>query len=60
MEKMFITPAREGLIVRDPASRQPLPAEGAWKPRDSYWTRRLMGGDVVETEPPADEPADAQ
>lgn len=61
MEKMFIKPSREGLVVRDPMlAMQPLPAEGAWKPCDSYWTRRLIAGDVVETAPPADAPADAQ
>lgn len=60
MEKMFIKPARAGNVVRDPfALMQLLPADGAWKPRDSYWTRRLIAGDVVETTPPADEPVAA-
>lgn len=51
MSQVYLRPA-EGLIVRDPATRAPLAAEGEWKPRSSYWDRRLLDGDVVETEPP--------
>lgn len=51
-EKIYVIPA-QGLVVRDPATRQPLPPEGDWKPRDTYWERRLNDGDVKEVEPPA-------
>lgn len=44
---MRIKPAREGLIVLDPATYFPLPAEGAEVPETSYWQRRLLDGDVV-------------
>jgi hypothetical protein len=46
-EKMFVVP-KPGLTVRDPITRQPLPAEGAEVPRDSYWIRRVTDGDVTE------------
>jgi hypothetical protein len=49
---IFVRPVSPGLIVRDPITRQPLPSEGAEKPRDTYWLRRLADGDVVEVAPP--------
>ena len=48
---MFIRPAREGLIVRDPLTLQPLPSDGADVPPSSYWRRRLAAGDVVAARP---------
>lgn len=55
---MFVKP-REGLVVRDPVSKRPLPAEGAEVPETGYWFRRLRDNDVVEAKPPkaAAEPA---
>lgn len=40
-------PASADLVVRDPITRLPLPAEGEVKPLDTYWSRRLVDGDVV-------------
>lgn len=60
METLFIKPARPGLLVRDPISREPLPDTGAEKPRDTHWLRRLREGDVVECDPPAPIPAQAE
>lgn len=40
------------LVVRDPITRQPLAAEGEAKPLDTYWSRRLVDGDVVIVEQP--------
>lgn len=48
----FIKPARADLIVRDPVTREPLPAAGDWKPRSKYWLCRQTDGSVVETAPP--------
>lgn len=45
---MNLKPARPGLVVRDPVSMTPLPAEGKSVVLDSYWRRRLKAGDVVE------------
>ena len=41
---------REGLIVRDPATREALPVKGKTVARNAYWLRRLADGDVVEAE----------
>jgi len=46
-DTMFIKPARPGLVVRDPITRETLPDEGREVPRSTYWIRRLTGGDVV-------------
>ncbi|GCL64317.1 DUF2635 domain-containing protein [Pseudaquabacterium pictum] len=35
-----------GLVVRDPATRAPLATEGELKTLDTYWSRRLLDGDV--------------
>jgi hypothetical protein len=51
-EKIYVVPA-QGLTVRDPVTRAVLPPEGDWKPRDTYWERRLNDGDVKEGKPPA-------
>ena len=47
---MRVKPA-PGLVVRDPLSRRPVPAEGLEVPdTDSFWLRRLRDGDVVRVE----------
>ncbi len=49
---MFIKP-KEGYVVLDPYTMEPLPAEGADKPdHDGYWQRRLRDGDVEMAQPP--------
>lgn len=54
----------EGSLVRDPRSKQFLPAEGYFKPwigpEGRYWRRRLACGDVTEGTPPqVEKPAPA-
>ena len=39
---------KEGYIMRDPETRIPLPPEGAVVPRNNFWIRRLVAGDVSE------------
>ena len=40
---MFVKPAAPHLIIRDPATGFPLPAEGREVPDDSiFWQRRLL------------------
>ena len=54
---MFVKPMYP--IVRDPATRIPLPKEGAEVPENAYWMTRLRHGDVELVEKPAEEkPAD--
>ncbi|GAA4258943.1 DUF2635 domain-containing protein [Azospirillum formosense] len=43
---MYVKP-KPGALVRDPETREPLPAEGAEVPENQYWMRRLADGDVV-------------
>ncbi|EJB0095757.1 TPA: DUF2635 domain-containing protein [Escherichia coli] len=42
-----IKPA-EGKTIRDPLTMELLAPEGEEKPRNSFWIRRLVAGDVVE------------
>jgi hypothetical protein len=50
---MFIKPARENLIVRDPQTFEPLPSEGKEVGNTNffYWKRRILDGDVIEISP---------
>lgn len=43
----MLKPATASLVVRDPVTRLPLAAGGEAKPLDTYWSRRLVDGDVV-------------
>lgn len=42
-----LKPAHDRRVV-DPATRKPLPADGADVERSVYWLRRLREGDVTE------------
>lgn len=50
---MRVKPAVAGAVIRDPQSKQPLPAEGGEVPDSSFWIRRLRAGDVVIVAEPA-------
>lgn len=47
---MRVRPARPGAVIRDPHTKRALPAGGGRVPDTSYWTRRLLRGDVVLSE----------
>lgn len=53
---------REGLVVRDPRTKAPLPPEGMLKdwigPEGRYWRRRIKVGDVIIGEPPRSKKAE--
>lgn len=53
METFLIKP-KKGLIIRDPGTALPLPANGAIKPKNSFWLRRLaeQSIDVIEQKVP--------
>lgn len=54
---MFIKPAA-GVKVRDPASKLHIPETGVEVPdHDTFWTRRLLDGDVVLVQPAVPAPA---
>jgi len=50
--KIYLKPARIGLLVRNPERGGHLPPEGAWVTRNAYWLRRENDNDVVETTAP--------
>lgn len=51
-EKVYLVPT-PGLTVLDPVTYKPLPAEGAYKPLNNYWRRRIKDDDVTQGRPPA-------
>lgn len=57
MTNIFVKPKSLGdgkvARVRDPFSGLVLKAEGEWKALSSFWTRRVLGKDVVQATPPA-------
>jgi hypothetical protein len=44
---MKVKPVDPAAVIRDPHTRQPLPAEGGDVPENSFWIRRLLAGEVV-------------
>lgn len=46
-KNQWLKPAMPGLIVRDPKTAKPLPAEGELKTLTDYWRRRLRDNDVI-------------
>lgn len=52
MKKLFLIPAKPGLVIKDPYTHKPLKEDGEWKPEISYWTRRVNDGSCVEGKPP--------
>jgi hypothetical protein len=59
-QKVYVVPARHDAPVLDPITHRPLESSGAWKPRNSFWLRRIRFGEVVESVPPAAEKAPKQ
>lgn len=61
MKTAFIRPARPGVLLRDPATGETIPPEGAvvaLSGRRAYWLRRVKDGDaVMSPEKPAEKAA---
>jgi len=50
--KIFVKPAHEKVLVRNPGRNRHLKIEGEFVTYDAYWLRRINDGDVVKaTEP---------
>jgi hypothetical protein len=47
---MRVRPADPTAVIRDPHTKQVLPAEGGDVPENSFWVRRLVAGDVVRVD----------
>jgi hypothetical protein len=52
---LFVRPV-PGRLVRDPRTMQPLPEEGLYVERTTFWRRRLAEGDVEQADPAAATP----
>ncbi|MBK68022.1 MAG: DUF2635 domain-containing protein [Rickettsiales bacterium] len=50
MKRLFIKPA-DGMVVRDPMTKEKLPVEGKETLINSYWQRRIKDGDVIVFKP---------
>lgn len=49
-ERIFIVPV-PGVSVRDPNTKQYIPADGAEVERSSYWIRRQLAGEITIGKP---------
>ena len=49
MNIMKVKP-KAGLLVRDPETKLHIPKEGMVVPKNCYWMRRVLCGDVEEVE----------
>lgn len=56
-QRIYVKPARPGLLCRRDDNRQIIPPEGAWMQRTTYVIRRMRDGDLVECSDPAEAPA---
>jgi hypothetical protein len=52
VQEMFFVKACEGRRVRDSETFHVLAPEGEWKPKNTYWLRRVRDEDVIEVEEP--------
>lgn len=47
---MKVKPVDPNAVIRDPHTLRQLPPEGAEVPENTFWTRRLLAGEVVRVE----------
>jgi hypothetical protein len=61
MEKIFVKPRLEGMVVRHPEKiNHRLAQEGEWVVNSIQWQRYLKHGDVVLAQPPVEQPVKAK
>jgi hypothetical protein len=48
--RIKIRPVVPGAVIRDPENRRVLPEDGAEVEETSFWTRRLLAGEVVRVD----------
>ena len=53
LRRIYLKP-REGTVVVDLETGQPVPVQGAWMLDNKYNRRRMTDGDLIETDPPAE------
>ena len=49
---MRVKPVDPNAVIRDPHTLRQLPPEGGEVPDNSFWTRRLLAGEVTRLEEP--------
>lgn len=49
---MKVKPVDPSAVIRDPHTKQRLPAEGGDVPENTFWLRRLRAGEVVRIDAP--------
>jgi hypothetical protein len=54
MDTVYVKPSQGGRIRQPERNGRVMPETGDLVPRDSYYERLLIGGDIVETDPPAE------
>lgn len=55
MTSIYVKPRAGGRVRMPERNYLPMPEAGAWVPRHDYYERLLIGGDVVITDPPAED-----
>lgn len=55
MTAIFVKPAPGGRVRMPERNSVPMPETGAWVERTDFYERLLIGGDVVECDPPKPE-----
>lgn len=54
MDMIFVVPAKGGRVRQPERHHNVMPEEGAFVPRNSFYERLLVTGDVSLADPPAD------
>jgi len=52
MSMIYVKPSSGGRIRMPERNFEPMPADGAFVPRDDFYEQLLLGGDVVACDPP--------
>lgn len=55
MSMVYVKPSPGGRVRMPDRQFQPMKPEGSWVPRNSYYERLIVTGDLVETDPPKHE-----
>lgn len=50
---MKVKPTDPNAVIRDPHTKQVLPADGGDVPDSNFWMRRLLAGEVKRIDSPA-------
>jgi hypothetical protein len=54
MPTIYVKPSPGGRVRMPERNFMPMPEAGAWVPRVDFYERLLIGGDVIECDPPVE------